>query len=148
MCNSLSERPLLRDPVYDGAADPVAVRNRQAGEWCLIHTSRHATAPGPDAGRVHGPDLAWPPRRSGAAPVSHVPGVPDSWTGPARIRHGTSPDLLARTQPGAPDLDSDRAIDACVYPLPGCGRRMWFKDETLGGHHRMLSDRTPMAPRW
>ncbi|MDQ0933624.1 glycosyl hydrolase [Streptomyces turgidiscabies] len=49
--------PLFRDPVHDGAADPVAVWNRQAREWWLVYTGRRVTAPGPGVAWVHGTDL-------------------------------------------------------------------------------------------
>ncbi|NUP24780.1 MAG: glycosyl hydrolase [Streptomyces sp.] len=160
--------PLFRDPIHDGAADPVAIWNRQAGEWWLVYTNRRAAAPGPGAAWVHGTDLGVTSSADGGrtwtyrgtltgldtewgrntfwAPeiiwhdgtyhmyVSYIRGVPDSWTGAAHIRHYTSPDLLNWTYHGDLDLDSDRAIDACVYPLPGGGWRMWFKDETRGSH--------------
>jgi len=49
--------PLFRDPIYDGAADPVLVWNRQAKEWWMIYTNRRATAEGPRFAWVHGTDL-------------------------------------------------------------------------------------------
>ncbi|WP_055524578.1 hypothetical protein [Streptomyces graminilatus] len=158
--------PLFRDPVHDGAADPVAVWNREAREWWLVYTGRRVTAPGPGVAWVHGTDLGvasssdgggtWTYRGTLDLPdpewgrntfwapeiiwhdglyhmyVSWIRGVPDAWTGRAEIRHYTSSDLLGWTYHGALDLDSDRAIDACVVPLPGGGFRMWFKDETHG----------------
>lgn len=158
--------PLFRDPIHDGAADPVAVWNRQAREWWLVYTGRRVTAPGPGVAWVHGTDLGvaasgdggrtWTYRGTLDLPdpewgrntfwapeiiwhdglhhmyVSWIRGVPDDWTGRAEIRHYTSPDLLVWTYHGALDLDSDRVIDACVFPLPGGGFRMWFKDETHG----------------
>ncbi|MFG3022507.1 glycosyl hydrolase [Streptomyces sp. NPDC048254] len=67
--------------------------------------------------------------------VSYIRGVPDSWSGEARILHYTSTDLIDWTFVGPLDLGSDRVIDACVYPLPdGRGFRMWFKDERHGSH--------------
>ena len=49
--------PLFRDPIYDGAADPVLVWNREAQEWWMIYTNRRATQEGPKFGWVHGTDL-------------------------------------------------------------------------------------------
>jgi hypothetical protein len=34
--------PLFRDPVYDGAADPVVVYNRKEKEWWMFYTQRRA----------------------------------------------------------------------------------------------------------
>ncbi|MBJ6108015.1 glycosyl hydrolase [Hymenobacter sp. BT523] len=36
-------KPLFRDPVYDGAADPVIVWNKQAKKWWMFYTNRRAT---------------------------------------------------------------------------------------------------------
>ena len=35
--------PLYRDPVYDGAADPVVVWNKRAKKWWIFYTNRRAT---------------------------------------------------------------------------------------------------------
>ncbi|PPK97432.1 glycosyl hydrolase family 43 [Kineococcus xinjiangensis] len=51
--------PLFRDPVHDGATDPVLVWNRGTSEWWLIYTSRRAGAPGPGVAWVHGSDLGY-----------------------------------------------------------------------------------------
>lgn len=34
--------PLFRDPVYDGAADPVVFWNHQEKEWWMFYTQRRA----------------------------------------------------------------------------------------------------------
>lgn len=34
--------PLFRDPIYDGAADPVVIYNRQKKEWWMFYTQRRA----------------------------------------------------------------------------------------------------------
>ncbi|MCS7463924.1 glycosyl hydrolase [Paenibacillus doosanensis] len=49
--------PLFRDPIYDGAADPVVIWNRQAKEWWMVYTNRRATAEGVKFAWVHGTDL-------------------------------------------------------------------------------------------
>ena len=46
-----------RDPVYDGATDPVVVHCRESGEWWMFYTQRRATAPGPGVAWVHGSDI-------------------------------------------------------------------------------------------
>ncbi|ASA21443.1 glycosyl hydrolase [Paenibacillus donghaensis] len=62
--------------------------------------------------------------------VSYIQGVPDRWSGFERnILHYTSPDLLAWSYQSMLSLSSNRVIDACVFPLPGGGFRMWYKDE-------------------
>lgn len=39
-------KPLFRDPVFDGAADPVVVWNPHAGRWWMFYTNRRAKAEG------------------------------------------------------------------------------------------------------
>lgn len=65
--------------------------------------------------------------------VTHIRGVPTSWTGaPRAIRHYVSDDLVHWAYRGTPTLSSDRVIDACVHPLGGGAYRMWYKDEADG----------------
>ena len=51
------QAPLFRDPIWDGAADPVVIWNRQARAWWLVYTNRRAAAEGPGVAWVHGTDL-------------------------------------------------------------------------------------------
>lgn len=39
-------QPLFRDPVHDGAADPVVIWNPQAQRWWMFYTNRRANVPG------------------------------------------------------------------------------------------------------
>jgi hypothetical protein len=39
-------KPLYRDPVYDGAADPVVIWNPLVERWWMFYTNRRANAPG------------------------------------------------------------------------------------------------------
>jgi len=51
----VAPKPLYRDPVYDGAADPVLVWNRTERKWWMFYTNRRANAPGlPGVSWVHG----------------------------------------------------------------------------------------------
>ncbi|MGE5294831.1 MAG: family 43 glycosylhydrolase [Solirubrobacterales bacterium] len=51
----VASKPLYRDPVYDGAADPVLVWNRQEAKWWMFYTNRRANAAGlPGVSWVHG----------------------------------------------------------------------------------------------
>ncbi|MBQ5689092.1 MAG: glycosyl hydrolase, partial [Bacteroidales bacterium] len=36
--------PLFRDPITDGAADPVIIWNRQEKSWWMLYTQRRANA--------------------------------------------------------------------------------------------------------
>lgn len=67
--------------------------------------------------------------------VSVIEGVPDRWSGHERhIRHYTSTDLSSWTFESVLELTSNRVIDACIFPIPSGGHRMWFKDEANGAH--------------
>jgi len=51
----MARKPLFRDPVYDGAADPVLVWNPRRERWWMLYTNRRATAAGLDGvSWVHG----------------------------------------------------------------------------------------------
>jgi hypothetical protein len=40
---TLAPKPLFRDPVYDGAADPVVIWNKKEKKWFMFYTNRRAT---------------------------------------------------------------------------------------------------------
>jgi hypothetical protein len=42
----IAPKPLFRDPVFDGAADPVVVWNPTAERWWMFYTNRRANVPG------------------------------------------------------------------------------------------------------
>lgn len=42
---AIAPKPLFRDPVYDGAADPSTVRDPKTGEWVMFYTNRRASLP-------------------------------------------------------------------------------------------------------
>jgi len=42
---NVAAKPLFRDPVYDGAADPVVLWNRGAEKWFMYYTNRRANLP-------------------------------------------------------------------------------------------------------
>ncbi len=51
----VAPKPLFRDPVYDGAADPVVVWNRRERKWFMLYTNRRAKAKdAPGVEWVHG----------------------------------------------------------------------------------------------
>lgn len=43
---AVAPKPLYRDPLFDGAADPVVVWNPHVQRWWMFYTNRRATAPG------------------------------------------------------------------------------------------------------
>ena len=42
----VASKPLFRDPVYDGAADPTIIYNRAEKKWVMFYTNRRANVPG------------------------------------------------------------------------------------------------------
>ncbi|MEJ6980696.1 glycosyl hydrolase [Pedobacter sp. P351] len=40
----LADKPLFRDPIFDGAADPVIVWNKKEKKWFMFYTNRRANA--------------------------------------------------------------------------------------------------------
>lgn len=51
-------KPLFRDPIYDGAADPTLIWNRAEEAWWMVYTNRRAwSPPSDDVAWVHGTDL-------------------------------------------------------------------------------------------
>ena len=68
-----ASRPLFRDPVHDGAADPVVVWNRQTETWWMFYTNRRAKDPAiPDIAWVHGTRLGIAESTDGGATWRHV----------------------------------------------------------------------------
>jgi hypothetical protein len=49
--------PLFRDPIYDGAADPTIIWNRDEEAWWLVYTNRRASVGGPGFAWLHGTDI-------------------------------------------------------------------------------------------
>lgn len=39
-------KPLFRDPIYDGAADPIVIWNPKVKRWWMFYTNRRANSPG------------------------------------------------------------------------------------------------------
>lgn len=50
----LPPAPLFRDPVYDGAADPTIIWNREEQSWWIVYTQRRANVDGPYVAFAHG----------------------------------------------------------------------------------------------
>ena len=92
----IAAKPLFRDPVFDGAADPALVYNRERGRWWMFYTNRRASAQGlPGVAWVHGTrigiaetadggatwqylgtaDIALPPEMGGAQATHWAPDV-------------------------------------------------------------------------
>jgi hypothetical protein len=81
----IAPKPLYRDPVYDGAADPVVIWNRTERKWFMLYTNRRANVPGlRGVSWVHG-------TRLGVAESSDG-GVTWTYRGTADVRLGGQDD--------------------------------------------------------
>jgi hypothetical protein len=77
----LAPKPLYRDPIYDGAADPVVIWNRGEKKWFMFYTNRRANVPDLDGVTwVHGTPIGIAASSDGGA----------TWTyrGTAHIAYG------------------------------------------------------------
>jgi hypothetical protein len=64
----LAPKPLFRDPVFDGAADPTIVYDRAEKKWLMFYTNRRANVPGLTAVTwVHGTPIGIAESADGAA---------------------------------------------------------------------------------
>lgn len=65
---TIADKPLYRDPVYDGAADPVVIWNEKAGKWFMYYTNRRANIPEMDGvSWVHGTRIGIAASENGGA---------------------------------------------------------------------------------
>ncbi|HEX5153430.1 MAG TPA: family 43 glycosylhydrolase [Parafilimonas sp.] len=53
----IAPAPLFRDPVTDGAADPVLIWNREEKKWWMLYTQRRANTEAPDVAFCYGTDI-------------------------------------------------------------------------------------------
>ncbi|MCG2583400.1 family 43 glycosylhydrolase [Massilia sp. TS11] len=72
----IAAKPLFRDPIFDGAADPVVV-HAGPDRWVMFYTNRRANAYAPDGvSWVHGTQIGMAESRDGGAHWTHL-GVAD-----------------------------------------------------------------------
>jgi hypothetical protein len=167
----VASKPLFRDPVFDGAADPVVIWNRYERKWFMFYTNRRANvldlsgvswvygspigiAESNDGGATwsyhgtaqivaahipgsEGEDTLWAPDvlyHDGSYHMflTFVPGIRTDWSGPRRIVHLTSNDLLQWEYQSTLPLASDRVIDASVLHLPHGTWRLYYNNEADG----------------
>ncbi len=112
--------PLFVDPVYDGAADPTLVWNRDERTWWIFYTSRRANQSGePGVRWCHGTDIgiavshdaghSWQYRGT-AQGLAFEPG-PNSWWAPEVLWHGGRYHMFVSYVPGMhDDWSGDRYI--------------------------------------
>lgn len=70
---NLAPKPLFRDPVFDGAADPVVIWNPIVKRWWMFYTNRRANAPGlSGVAWVHGTHIGIAESADGGATWTYV----------------------------------------------------------------------------
>lgn len=73
----VAPKPLYRDPVFDGAADPVVLWNPEVKRWWMFYTNRRANAPGlSGVAWVHGTHLGIAESSDGGVTWKHA-GITD-----------------------------------------------------------------------
>jgi hypothetical protein len=100
---NLAPKPLFRDPVHDGAADPTLIWNRAKSEWWMFYTNRRA-----DLAAADPKDVAWVHQTRIGIAVSRDQGANWIYKGVARIPYG-APDYTH----WAPDI----VFDAGTYHM-------------------------------
>ncbi|HEY5228060.1 MAG TPA: glycosyl hydrolase [Opitutaceae bacterium] len=110
---NIAPKPLYRDPVFDGAADPVVVWNPHASQWWMFYTNRRANAPGlSGVAWVHGTKIGIAQSSDGGATWVYVgtagitlpAGVggdqPTLWAPEVRTTHDGVHHMLVTVVPG------------------------------------------------
>lgn len=115
----VAPKPLFRDPVHDGAADPVLVWNRAAQRWTMFYTNRRADVAGlPGVAWVHGTKIGMAESTDHGATWKYVGvadidyGKPDySLWAPDVIDDGKTYHMFLSVVPGTfPDWNAPRDI--------------------------------------
>jgi hypothetical protein len=81
----LAPRPLFRDPIHDGAADPTLIWNRARHEWWMFYTNRRA-----DLATDDPKDVAWVHGTRIGVAISKDQGATWKYRGIAKISYGKS----------------------------------------------------------
>jgi hypothetical protein len=89
----VAAKPLFRDPVYDGAADPVIIWNRRERKWFMLYTNRRAKdAAATGVTWVHGTRIGIADSTDGGATWKYR-GTAEIGYGPADYTHW-APDVV------------------------------------------------------
>jgi hypothetical protein len=104
--------PLFVDPVYDGAADPTLIWNREEKAWWIFYTARRANESGePGVRWCHGTDIGIAASNNGgrtwhyrgiARGLAFEPGQ-NTWWAPEVIWHGDRYHMFVSYVPGMRD---------------------------------------------
>jgi beta-xylosidase len=94
----VAPKPLFRDPVYDGAADPTLIWDRTGQRWVMFYTNRRASVDNlPGVSWLHGTRIGMAESKDG--------GTNWKYTGTANIKYGP-----ANYTHWAPDVIEDKGV--------------------------------------
>ena len=138
-------KPLFRDPVFDGAADPSIIYDDAEKKWKMFYTNRRANVPGlSSVSWVHGTPIgvaesldgrAWTYRGTVDFPkdIPHTSGTATYWA-PAVLKHENTYHMYLTVVPGVfEDWKHPRAI----VHLTSANLKQWKYESTL----KLASDR-------
>lgn len=96
---SPAPQPLYRDPIHDGAADPVVIWNPIVERWWLFYTNRRANVPGlSGVAWVHGTAIGIAESADAGRTWSHIGTaqleLPDAVAGPPATRTHWAPEVV------------------------------------------------------
>ena len=148
-------KPLYRDPVYDGAADPVLVWNRRRAEWWMFYTNRRANAAGlPGVSWVHGTRIGIAESADGGATWKYrgtadlpVGGKEDTHWAPDIVFHDGTYHMFLTFVPGThEDWSGERRIVHLTSPdlvtWKNAGQLPFASDRVLDASVLQLADGT------
>lgn len=101
-------KPLYRDPVYDGAADPVVIWNPKVKQWWMFYTNRRATMPDSSGVKwVHGTRIGIAKSKDGihwkykdTANINYRPNADYTFWAPDVIEHNGAWHMYLTYVPG------------------------------------------------
>jgi hypothetical protein len=132
-------KPLFRDPVFDGAADPSIIYDAAGRKWLMFYTNRRANVPGlGNTSWVHGTPIGVAESPDGArwtyrgvvkfpAEIPDTAGLPTFWA-PAVISNG---DLYHMYLTVVPGVFEDWAHPRAIVHLTSGDLKTWRYESTL-----------------
>ncbi|MET0268211.1 MAG: family 43 glycosylhydrolase [Duganella sp.] len=140
-----ASKPLFRDPVFDGAADPSIIYSQAEQKWLMFYTNRRANVPGlSSVSWVHGTPIGiaeshdgrqWRYRGTVDFPkdIPHTSGTPTYWA-PAVLAHEGTYHMYLTIVPG---IFEDWKHPRAIVHLTSSDLKKWTYQSTL----KLASDR-------
>ncbi len=136
----LAAKPLFRDPVYDGAADPTIVYDRAEKKWLMFYTNRRANVPGLTAVTwVHGTPIGIAESSDGATwtyrgtvefpkEIPNTAGALPTYWAPAVLWHEGTYHMFVTVVPG---VFEDWRHPRNIVHLTSADLKRWRYESTL-----------------